>query len=272
MKTDIKTYCEQLQEELKTQLETISLDNPEPISKVSKCIVVVTATITKVKNFVHTYSFQNISEEISFFKEVKPPLMSQYYYYERLFSIKLNEPFEHQELLLAYYRDQLSELHATIQANAEFYKYCLSGSTELDDKYFVRREDNLKSPEMDSGFSTGYDNILARILAFQLLRDYLLKLIDNLNHDSRQNATLKWTGTKSSLIELIYALQGTETINNGAADIKQIADSFERLFDISLGNYYRQFQEIRLRKNGRTTFLDLMKDRFLNRVDELDEK
>ena len=126
---------------------------------------------------------------------------------------------------------------------------------------------------MDAKFSTGYDNILARILAFQLLKDYFLKQSKDLLGDSPlESANLKWTGTKTALIELIYALQSAETINNGSADIKQIADSFERLFNINLGNYYRHFQEIRLRKSGKATFLNSMKEKFIQRLDELDEK
>ena len=72
------------------------------------------------------------------------------------------------------------------------------------------------------------------------------------------------------MIELIYALHSTDAINNGTADIKDIAYFVERIFRIDLGNYYRAFLEIRMRKNGRTKFLDTLKEELIKRMDETD--
>lgn len=101
------------------------------------------------------------------------------------------------------------------------------------------------------------------------MREYLNELIIKVSTDSPHNLSpLKWTGTKLALIETIYALQSVDAINNGKADIKQIADSFESLFNISLGNYYRHFQEIRLRKNGKANFIDDLKEKLVHRLDD----
>lgn len=274
MKTmDIKTFCEQLQEELKVQLDSINQESPEAISKISKCMSAWSAAIGKLKTFIRGYTFSNTGEETHFFKETKPILLSQYYYYEKLFSIKVSETFTGEAIRLAYYHDQLTNLQGFVTAHAEFYRYCLSGSTDLDDKYFVRSTSPGIDPDFDGNFCTGYDNVLARILAARLVKEYLLGCIQNLNSGNESGISqLKWTGTKSALIELIYALQSADSVNGGKADIKQIADSFENLFNISLGNYYRHFQEIRLRKSGKATFLDLMKEKFIQRMDELDER
>lgn len=80
-----------------------------------------------------------------------------------------------------------------------------------------------------------------------------------------------WTAPKASLVEILYALQSTGVFNNGAADIKQLAMWFERNFRISLGNYYHVFQEIRLRKKNRTSFLD-QKDKLIKRMDDADKR
>jgi hypothetical protein len=274
MKTmDIKSHCDRLQDNLKQQLETINLENPEPVSKISKCMIALNTTISNLKSFVHDYTFHNTEEEIHFFKEIKPIFLSQYYYYEKLFSVRINEPFEGGPSLRHYYNDQLNDLQSFIKLHAEFYRYCLSNSKDLDDRYFKRTESPLKDPDIDSKFSTGYDNTLARILACQLVKEYLIGLIQNISTDFDPcKSQLKWTGSKAALIELIYALQCVDTVNGGKVDIKQIADPFESLFNISLGNYYRHFQEIRLRKSGKATFLDLMKEKFIQRLDELDEK
>jgi hypothetical protein len=273
--TNIKAYCEQLQEGLRSELEVVGQENYEAISKISKCLNALSNTINKLKEFVRTYTFTSATEEIHFFKETKPVLLSQYYYYEILFAIKINEPFTGTEALRGHYHEHLTDLQQFVSKHAEFYKYCLSNSNELDDKYFVRSQSPHINPDFDSNFSTGYDNTLARIMSTQLAKEHLISLIRNLdteNGNRNSPSQLKWTGTKSALIELIYALQSVDSVNSGKADIKRIADSFENLFNISLGNYYRHFQEIRLRKSGRATFLDLMKEKFVQRLNEMDER
>ena len=82
---------------------------------------------------------------------------------------------------------------------------------------------------------------------------------------------LQWTGAKVSLIELIYSLQTTGVINNGTADIKLLTNFFERTFQVDLGNVYNVFQEMRIRKKNRTSFLDQLKERLIQRMDEADE-
>lgn len=127
------------------------------------------------------------------------------------------------------------------------------------------RSENTTDPDVDSKFSTGFDNVLARILAYQMVKEYLNGFILKLETDfPDKHSSLAWTGTKTDLVELIYALQSVDAINNGKADLRQIADSFESVFNISLGNYYRRFQEIRLRKNGKTNFLDDLQKLLLN--------
>ncbi len=262
----IKTFCEQLRENLKSQIETVTLENPDIISKASKCLVIVGSAISGLKQFVYEYQFEGIEEEIGFFKEQKPVILSQYFYYDKVFSIKLSEPFNASDALRPYFHQCLNEIQEYVKEHTLFYKYCLSSSTHLDDKYFTRTEKLLSDPDIDAKFSTGYDNVLAKILAYQMVKEHIITQLQKLDDPSA--SSLKWTGTKSALIELIYALQSVDAVNNGKADIKQIADSFEHLFNISLGNYYRQFQEIRLRKNGKTNFLDDMKEKLVQRLDD----
>ena len=87
----------------------------------------------------------------------------------------------------------------------------------------------------------------------------------------QQRSKLFWTGNKTDLIELIYALQSSGAINSGSSDIKDIAIMCEQMFNINLGDYYRTFLEIRLRKINQTKFIDKLRDALLQKMDELDE-
>lgn len=271
---DIKSFSDQLHDTLKAELETIARENQELIARASKSLASLRAAIIQLKDFVHRYKFKDQSEEIMFFKEIKPIFMSQYLYYDQIFSIKINEPFGSHESIAAYYHQKLDKLQEFVKEHREFYGYCLSNSSNFDDKYFVRENNLLRNIEIDTKFSSGYDLILATILANQLVRDYLQSAVRNLTSEfpEPKPSILTWTGTKTGLIEIVYAFQALGVFNNGKADIKQVASSFESFFNISLGNWYRHFQEIRLRKIARTNFIDQMKKVLEDRLDELEKE
>jgi hypothetical protein len=81
---------------------------------------------------------------------------------------------------------------------------------------------------------------------------------------------LEWTESKSALVELIYALHYQGAVESSKAGIKEIAACFESLFRIELGDYYRTFTDIKLRKSGRAKFLESLKDNLLKKLDEAD--
>ena len=274
MKTqDIKTFSDQLLKTMKEQLDIIAEEHPEAIARTSKSLLIVKSCLNELKRFIHQYQFQGKQEEIKFFKEIKPVFTSQFHFYEKMLSIKLSEPVGNHEVLMEFYCQGLKNIQAFANQHPDFFKYCLTNATHFDDTYFIRQDNLLANPDTDEKFSTGYDNLLATMLADQMLKDYLLSSIKNAGSESDNGSRsyLTWTGPKTYLIELVYALQSAEAFNNGKADIKQIASAFENIFNISLGNYYRVYQEIRLRKNGKSYFLDQLKDKFLQRMDELDQ-
>jgi hypothetical protein len=130
--------------------------------------------------------------------------------------------------------------------------------------------------DTDPSFTTGYDFLLSKMKANELIQKYLdreqLKLS---NHTDGSNQTtgkkITWTGSKVSLIELLYALQSTGVLNYGSVALNDIAIFIENIFGVKLGNYYRVFQEIRIRKKSRTQFLDEMKERLIQKMDYADE-
>ena len=67
------------------------------------------------------------------------------------------------------------------------------------------------------------------------------------------------------MIELIYAIQESGCFNHGEADIKLIASTFSSLFDISLGDIYRTYIDLRARNNP-TKFLENLKNNLENRM------
>ncbi|EIA08661.1 hypothetical protein HJ01_02383 [Flavobacterium frigoris PS1] len=51
--------------------------------------------------------------------------------------------------------------------------------------------------------------------------------------------TIKWNKSKTALIELIYALHAQKTFNNGKIDIAEMANYFEKIFDITYEKLFK---------------------------------
>ena len=84
------------------------------------------------------------------------------------------------------------------------------------------------------------------------------------------DSSLRWSGNLSDLAELIYGLHTASCINDGRCDIKEIAEGFERLFNVRLPHIYNRFIAIRNRKNERAVFLRKLYEMPTCKLDELD--
>jgi hypothetical protein len=72
--------------------------------------------------------------------------------------------------------------------------------------------------------------------------------------------SLQWTDSSAGLVEMIYAF-AKGSFNTGNATICEIAEYFEDVFSVHLGNYYRVFQEILCKKKSLTQFMDRLTGR-----------
>ena len=249
------------------------------------CSGIVLEHISRLKEFVYDYSFSSKEEEIEFFKTVKPKFYSQLIYHQKIVSIQSHVPLATGAEIRNYYVNELKKMNDYLRNNHEFVTYFRSGATSFDEFYFLRKQPdswllmNFDDYETDLNFTTIYDQKISKIIAFDMLSEFIKSILSTLEiqHDSfveqQQPSTkdINWTASKVSLVELLYAIQSTGACNNGNIDLKQLATHFENIFNIDLGNYYRVFQEMRIRKINRTSFLDQLKERLVQRMDETDE-
>lgn len=269
---------------LNEQLNFIDLEIDDQIKKCEQAITVILKSINELKKVATKTNFKSKSEEIQFFKEVKPLFTSKLIYFNLVYRIEMKKPNGGNKILKKYYNNELLKLKAFFDNELEFYQYYRSGSTYLDYKYFLRGEFDIKLAldsyyfESDMSFATSHDFKVATILANDLIELYLenqlLMLENNENSEKSQrkpNVKLTWTGSKVALIELIYALHTEGVFNNGAADLKDIAEYFEHTFEIDLGQYRRVFLEIRARKSDRTKFLTTLNDSLQKRMENSDD-
>lgn len=269
---------------LNDQLSFIDLEIDNQSVRCENAIEVILKTIKSLKIILSKTKFRADAEEIKFFKEIKPQFSSKLIYYNTLFKIEMKRPNGGNRIVKKYYNNELVKLKAFFDNELEFYKYYRSGSSYLDHKYFLRSKFDIKMSldnsyfNADTNFSTSHDFKVAKILANDLIQLYLenqLVLIehkDNVEKSQRKpNLKMIWTSPKVALIELLYALHTEGAFNNGAADLKDIAEYFEYIFEIDLGQYRRTFLEIRTRKNNRAKFISSLNSSLLKRMEDTDE-
>jgi hypothetical protein len=280
----MKLFSESLMSELEHQLKLIHLETENPVQLSEQAIKNTVATLEKLKTFFIKYKQPNKTEEIEFFRDIKPKFASKLIYYNEIYSIETNKPLGPQKTIGKYYKAELNKLKVFFKNNREFYRYYRTGNNCLDNKYFIRAKYDLRLMvdsfyfQLDHRFATSHDYKVARILANDEIKKFLEEQIEKLGRKiitiqspSPLPKAPKWTGSKVELIELIYALHTEGVFNNGTSGLKEVTTFFEYSFNIDLGQFNRVFLEIRNRKSERTKFLNTLKNKLMIRMDEADE-
>ena len=84
---------------------------------------------------------------------------------------------------------------------------------------------------------------------------------------------LRWTGKATDLVELLYALDTCDCINNGEIGVEELADALSELFGIEIKNCYNVYMNMKRRKDdSRTYFLDELREKLNKRMVESDLK
>lgn len=271
MDIDLKSLCANLETKMNSQLQLLEREEEDVVSRCNKSLVHIAMVLHELKGYLADYEFKGKEEEIYFFKHQKPLFLSRYFFFDGLRALRIKEPNARNGARELFYEKQLDQLQTVASENWEFMQYCHSGSDILDDKYFRRGFLPETDVMTDRTFSTGYDERLGRLLANRLLKEQVAAILISAERNAPLGrSSMTWTGSKADLIELIYGLEAVGAINKGHADIKEIASAFESLFGINLGNLYRQFLDIRLRKKQKTCFLTDMNQKLAEKIQESD--
>ncbi|OBX22029.1 MULTISPECIES: RteC domain-containing protein [Bizionia] len=223
-------------------------------------------------------------DEILFFKRTKPFIFGRLKFFIEVHNYQLERPKVDIRKQKKYLRDALSNLESQKKKNLYFWRYVRHKQTAFDNIYFLRSNSQLELNFDDSdyflnpNFSTNHDNLMSQVVAFDLLTDYykntLSKLETNGIEQSEQSmlTNLFWSGSKTDLIELIYALHASKVISNGHIEISKITQALEKTFNIKLGSPYKVYAEIKGRANLQTKFINKLKRNLVKKIKLEDEQ
>lgn len=282
----MKEFAEKEYAAMKAALTDVSYKRINKLQKAEESYSTVLESISRLKDYIFSYTFEDASEEVHFFKEVKPRFLKELIYYSELYHLEACLPVGDADIQTSYYKHELERLRIFFERNQQLYNYYRSGKTYYDEMFFLRDADApLVSPEymvdMDPRFGTVHSYKLSKLQAYEMLHSNIIQSIRQVNHLQQDcdivvtgyKSDHKWTDPKVGLVEVAYALHAKGAVDNGNADVKDIVEGLEYVFNIDLGNYYAVFQQnIRLRKRkNRTSYLDALIEYFERRMDFLDE-
>ena len=281
---NLDKFTSSLYNEMENSLNGICERETDTLQRLKLSSRIILSSIARLKKFIAGYDFINAGDEIIFFKNIKPKFSSKLIFYQKAYEIQLYLPIVPMPDIKNYYLKELQKIGTYFIENKELLSYYRSNSTLFDEIYFLRKKPDswlllsLDDYETDLDFTTFYDHKISKIIAFDLLSKFINESINKIDQkialrkaNPSDTSDLVWTGSKVSLVELLYALQSTGSFNNGSIGIKTLASELQSLFNVDIGNYYRVFQEMRIRKSSRTSFMDQLKDRLVKRMDESDE-
>lgn len=239
------------------------------------------------RTMVWDKKFDTMDDEIQFFKHIKPFINGRIIFFSTLFTYLINKSNGTIQRQRVQIDEVLRNQEMIIHRNAEFYGYYASKDDRLDEVYFVRGHAKINliaDPSYyfsDPNFSTSHDNLASQIIGYELCTDYFNKQLENLRRSELNISAvvespailndLSWTATKTDLVELIYALQSSGAIRNGNAELKKMVAVCEELFAMNLGNTYKTYSKIKLRKHPQTSFLNHLKNSLELRISKEDE-
>ncbi|AIG31019.1 hypothetical protein IA01_11380 [Flavobacterium psychrophilum] len=275
----MNVFCNPFFIDFENEFEIIKNSFTDAIIQANELIRFIERKIKELYNWLKTYAFESLSEEIYFFKELKPKLVSRLIFYKNILKLESNLPIGI-KLKKKCFEKSLDKVYLKSRKDKDFYQYYRSRATSKDEQYFIRS--NEKSIDNDCHYQINYDIQLctshdykvAMIMADDSLLAHLEDKLEeinnscNLKHPSLKT-NLNWTGNKIDLIEVIYALHHQKVINGGNIDIKDLAVHFGFVFNIDLEeNIYRSYVDIKNRKTVKTKFLHHLSENFNTKIIE----
>ena len=277
---------EEMMQEVEKRTAAIDLNGKNIIEDCKEIISFLKEKLVEIKVAVLSEPFEDETEEIYFFKYRKPMLLGRLLYFHEVLCIEMRRPLD-DNMLDGYYMRCQEEQKLFFDRHIAFYQYYRSGVGYLDHHYFVRGQQK-EGFDVDvchfddsSDFSTGYDHLVARIMAMEMQYAHLTeKRRICLQKDEEQPSALlkiksiyKWTGSAIELVEMVYGLNEMGCLNSGETPIHELAAFMGTLFGVDVRDCYSAYTDMKRRKNeSRTYFLDKMRERLNKRMQQDDEK
>ena len=206
-------------------------------NKIIESVKLSVLCLEELRLLLKKNDFSSVESEIKFFKYQKPYVYGRAIYFSQLQKFQTDKPKSNIREQRNFIEAAIRKLEIKKFKQREFFRYCRNREKRLDKFYFLRSNEQyeiyLDTARLDGDpqFSTSYCKKAAEIIEYDLLTSFydlelnnLTKLENNLTIKEVKPAVLNnlsWTGTKTDLIELIFALNESNALRNGQSELKK---------------------------------------------------
>ncbi len=201
--------------------------------------------LARLRKLVVERGFPDTESEIRFFKQLKPVAYGKLLFYSAVFELESSRLKTNREGHREYLQKQLEKVISYMDDHHIKVQYYRCGFKHLDEQYFLRKNEEipleLKDSRqlLDEEFFTWHDHTFSMIMANEMLVEYIAREIEKIddpegNKQILSKSPLRWTDNKIDLHEIIYALYYAGSVNHGKATITDLADAFEKMFNIEI--------------------------------------
>lgn len=226
----MRSYLEKLELRFYTELEALLSTRK---NDVHSALELSQRYLIDLKNEIIDRGFKKPEDEISCFKLTKPKLQAEVIYFRGILMTQQNLPIGPNEIKVNYLNNHLARFHLFFEENQELIRYCRSELTFLDTHFFIRqnaqahRTYEMDFSEVDFRWSTGYDIILAKCLAFEKLEYQIKHELFRIQHleetqfnptitQSNPKKQLQWTESEGAVSKLhLYGNLALKILKNG---------------------------------------------------------
>lgn len=274
----MKSFFTQILANLEQDLAEIETRIPNVLERYKTGAQLADRAAAKLKGAVPE-RFSSTATEIYFFKNIQPQVLSRKIYYSQLFRIEADRPKSVRDDYKKFLDQELQRITMFFEVHNALYLYFRGGATEKDPQYFLRGSlyNNEYPTDLDGVLDTRYCTVtsfkLAELIALEDVSKHIIGKLEQiyaLPRNLHYKPRLRWTESKTDLVELVYALHLNGSFNNGSADLKQIFEWLENSLEIDFGNVYSNFRDIRMRKKETASFLTRLKDGLIKRIEEME--
>lgn len=134
---------------------------------------------SRIQQLVKTHNFQSVTEEIFFFKEIKPRFTGLIEYYTQRYHALLFMPTHNAVELARFWKWELRKIERFYENNETFCMYIREGASDKDEEYFTREGKKAPSPQLgrihdlDPATSSSHDYLVTMICAYKLYESFI---------------------------------------------------------------------------------------------------
>lgn len=247
---------DKLKSELEYSLEQIEQSNLPREKKCASKVSVCQEVTEQLKQLFQEHELrEDQTFQIHFFKSIKPRFCSEFVYQMTIYDYLKDKPKGSVKSQRKYIDSCMDKTSKELSKYSEFNNYIYFSSTHHDELYFTLqnfdpvKHVNLLTPTSNV-FNPPAGPTLTTVIAMNRYTEFLKKELETLNlpkPDPSWNSTnqLIWKKSKTDLVQLVYALHATESVHE---DLKDTKEAMEKLFNVQLGNIYRTFSDIKIKK------------------------